>query len=249
MPVIKKPRYVAQIKGERRSPFSPPPFPLLLPFFVVFFPSSLSLSLSALFFLLPAVACSVAQGRFISDEIVGKMSSRTERCKCASGGRLLASPVRKMNPDQGSSPLGKKTRPDSLKWLANLPYFTPRFGPTPIENCRSSDLLRVVAREIRTDDSVVEENACCKIEIEDWKCWNVKILMLLHSVCIYIFMCLHVSLSLDEKWNISYACKGVKLRRSARSRGKILEVSLKFYVYRLKYNLLLNLKYNLLLKI
>lgn len=27
----------------------------------------------------------MAQGRFISDEIVGKMSSRTERCKCVSG--------------------------------------------------------------------------------------------------------------------------------------------------------------------
>ena len=140
MPVIKKPRYVAQIKGERRSPFSPPPPPPLpsSPSLLRCFFSLLSLSLCALFFLLPAVACSVAQGRFISDEIVGKMSSRTERCKCASGGRLLASPVRKMNPDQGSSPLGKKTRPDSLKWLANLPYFTPRFGPTPIENCRSS---------------------------------------------------------------------------------------------------------------
>lgn len=127
MPVIKKPRYVAQIKGESVVRLFFPSLPLSLSFLSSFFP------LSLFFFLLPAAACSVAQGRFISDEIVGKMSSRTERCKCASG---TASPLEKWTPGRGSSHREEETRTELFEVARQSPFSS--FDQRRSENRQSS---------------------------------------------------------------------------------------------------------------
>lgn len=128
MPVIKKPRYVAQIKGESVVRLFFPSLPLSLSLsFLLFFPSPF------FFFLLPAATCSVAQGRFISDEIVGKMSSRTERCKCASG---TASPLEKWTSGRGSSHREEETRTKLFEVARQSPFSS--FDQRRSENRQSS---------------------------------------------------------------------------------------------------------------
>lgn len=110
MPVIKKPRYVAQIKGERRSPFFF--FPLLLPS-----PSFLFSLLSSFFFI---TGCGLFHGSgqiyFRRDSRKNELADREMQMR--SWYRLA--PLEKWIL-AGVLFLWKKTRRDSLKWLVNLP--------------------------------------------------------------------------------------------------------------------------------